>query len=385
MIKKIIKISAIVLLSIIIAIVLLGGFLWLKVKYGTEITQIQSFNETQPYIWNKVDLGDHCKCSDGSDYWIYTKKGKSNNLIIHFQGGGACWDDYSCSNPLVLNPFMVYYLPRINEWFFKAQFSKGIMRNDFQENPFKDWNIVYIPYCTADLHIGNAVNSYSVDEHSEKVVRHNGKVNVQNALKWTRNNISNTKKVFITGESAGGFGSIFWTPAIVSLFPEADRYYQLSDCSFIDSEVLLDAVKLWNAEPMETFGLEMGTDIINSALRTAEDKLGDREIIFLQSYSKFDEILIDFVAAINNNTIKNEDNTNAWSNAMLRAVSNNSTTFDNYFYYVTDWNKNKKGKTPHTFIVYNPFYECIEDEIIFKDWLNDCVVEDNPYSVGSIE
>ncbi len=184
MIRKIFKIAGITLASILIAIVLLIAFFWLKVEYGTSFTEFQSFEQTEAYTWNKVNLGDSCQCSDGSDYWIYTKKGKSDNLIIHFQGGGACWDDASCTSPLVLNPKTGFYFPRINEWLFKAFFSHGILENSLDVNPFKDWNIVFIPYCTGDLHIGNTENVYTDKNGKMKTVKHNGKINVTKALEW---------------------------------------------------------------------------------------------------------------------------------------------------------------------------------------------------------
>ena len=127
MIRRILRIAGITLTSIVLAILLLIAFFWLKVKYGTDITEFQSFKQTQAYTWNKVYLGDSCQCSDGSDYWIYSKKGNSDNLIIHFQGGGACWDDTSCTSPLALNPKTGFYFPKINEWMFKAFFSHGII------------------------------------------------------------------------------------------------------------------------------------------------------------------------------------------------------------------------------------------------------------------
>jgi hypothetical protein len=43
----------------------------------------------------------------------------------------------------------------------------------------------------------------------------------------------------------------------------------------------------------------------------------------------------------------------------------------------------KNGQTPHTFLSFAPFYNCIEDNILFKDWLSDAIIKDQPYSVGS--
>jgi hypothetical protein len=384
-IKKVFKITGIFLLSVLTALVLLIVFFWVKVEYGTEITEIQSFGQTDPYIWNKVDLGDTCKCIDGSDYWIYTKKGQSDNLIIHLQGGGACWDESSCVMPLGITNIKGFYLPRIFEWMFKAFFSHGIMKNNFEANPFKDWNIVFIPYCTADLHIGNSENIYTDSDGNDILVKHIGRTNVKSALHWIRNNIHDPDKVFITGESAGGYGSIFWTPEIVRMF-QTSKFYQLSDCSFEKSQVLLDAVLLWNAETEKVLGFKTYIDIINGALFQYSDSiLKNTDIIFFQSYSKFDEIALRFDAAINNRDSESSELMYLWSNEMLTAVKQNSDSLNNYYYYITKWNQKKNGKTPHTFLLLNPFYECIEDEVYYSEWLKEGVINDQPFSVGSLE
>jgi hypothetical protein len=276
-----------------------------------------------------------------------------------------------------------FYFQNISEWSFKAFFSSGIFDNS-DSNPFKDWNVVYIPYCTGDLHIGNADNEYIDSKGNMKFVRHAGRNNILNALDWVEINIKRAKQVFISGESAGGFGSIFWTPYIIKLFPGA-KFYQISDCSFLDSEVMIDAVKLWKAETDIIFGFTVNSDLVNCALHYSANALKGEDIQFLQSYSKYDEILVRFEGEINNHSTDNNDYIVKWSNEMLKAVQQNSDSIDNYFYYVTDWNQRKNGKTPHVFINSNRFFECTEDGIIFKEWIERSIIEDQPYSVGKLE
>jgi hypothetical protein len=49
------------------------------------------------YNWQRVELPGTV-CSNGSQYrfWYYDSP-SSNNLLISFEGGGACWDYPSCS------------------------------------------------------------------------------------------------------------------------------------------------------------------------------------------------------------------------------------------------------------------------------------------------
>jgi hypothetical protein len=34
---------------------------------------------------------------------------------------------------------------------------QGHLRRDDENNPFKEYSMAYVPYCTGDVHIGNAV------------------------------------------------------------------------------------------------------------------------------------------------------------------------------------------------------------------------------------
>ena len=368
-------------IGVVILVILLSilGF-WAKVEFGVKISEHQSFENTELYAWNKVRMNDNCKCSDQSDFWIYSKKGNSDNLIVHFSGGGACWDDKSCTNPIGYTSINGFYFPNIFEWTFKG-FVKGAMENQDDRNPFKDWNIVFIPYCSGDLHIGNQSNEYIDPEGNTLEVVHNGKTNVLSAINWIKENFHQPQKVLISGESAGGFGSIFWTPEIVEMYP-ASKFYQLSDCSFIDSEVLLDAVELWNAETEKTFGYKIDTDILNSALYNSRQQLIETEITFLQSFTLYDEVLLRFEAAINNKNTENNSYIFDWSNQMLKAVHENADSLNNYYFFITDWKINKEGKTPHTLIANDGFFECSEEGIKFKDWLADVVIKEQPFSVG---
>ena len=49
------------------------------------------------YNWQRVEL-PNTFCSDGSQYrfWYYDSP-TSTNMVISYEGGGACWDYASCS------------------------------------------------------------------------------------------------------------------------------------------------------------------------------------------------------------------------------------------------------------------------------------------------
>ncbi|KAE9300019.1 hypothetical protein PF001_g15161 [Phytophthora fragariae] len=76
-----------------------------------------------------------------------TKADKSK-LMIFFQGGGACADEDTCA-------FGLQCSLGASATFTTAATSSsaGVLDRSLEDNMFKDWNIVFIPYCT-DSYVG---------------------------------------------------------------------------------------------------------------------------------------------------------------------------------------------------------------------------------------
>ncbi|CEG42184.1 Protein notum homologue [Plasmopara halstedii] len=71
-------------------------------------------------------------------------------LLLFFQGGGACVDKYTCDFTLQCqlgDDSLISTRATVTE--------KGIMNRQLGDNVFNDFNIVYLPYCTGDLFVGN--------------------------------------------------------------------------------------------------------------------------------------------------------------------------------------------------------------------------------------
>jgi membrane associated rhomboid family serine protease len=65
---------------------------------------------------------------------------------------------------------------------------------------FTAYNTIVIPYCTQDVHVGDAVTTY--DDGS--TVRHAGAHNMMSVLRYVFRNFKNPKHIALTGCSAGG-------------------------------------------------------------------------------------------------------------------------------------------------------------------------------------
>ncbi len=182
--------------------------------YSVDVSSMPSLDSMpvdKPYDgidWVKVDLPEPCVSGDGSKTFIMVSRGSSNNLLVYFEGGGACTDYITCK-------FMVTTLhPEFSQSVLMSKL--GIFNRANPLNPFKDWTIVYIPYGTGDVHIGNRVMKYYFFKYS-KTVYHVGYVNAVVAMRWIASQ-GNFEKIVIAGSSAGGYATVLHTLTAREIF-----------------------------------------------------------------------------------------------------------------------------------------------------------------------
>jgi hypothetical protein len=172
--------------------------------------------------WQTISPGGDTICSDGSPYRFFVHPGDPRRLLVEFEGGGGCWSAETCALPIYTRQVaMDPEAARLQGLLV------GIYDRGNAENPFREWTHVYIPYCTGDLHWGNATRAYSWDSVSY-TIQHKGAVNAAAALRWTSENVLAPAQVAVTGCSAGGYGSILWAPALISRYSGASVVH-LSD------------------------------------------------------------------------------------------------------------------------------------------------------------
>jgi len=178
--------------------------------------------------WNVIAPGGDTVCSDGSPYKFFVRPGAADKLMVYFQGGGACWTGETCDPDL--EP--TYYVNLENT--DPGQYD-GIFRFENPENPLKDYSVVFVSYCTADVHIGDAVASYEAPQAEDHeahpfTVNHKGYINADAVLDWTYAHFFTPKEIFVAGSSAGSIPSPYYAMRIAEQYPDA-RIAQLGDAS----------------------------------------------------------------------------------------------------------------------------------------------------------
>lgn len=197
---------------------------------GHPILQRSSSPESAPQLqpaseWTRVvPRGKGISCSDGSRYSFFVRAGDPTRLLIYFQGGGACWSAATCD----LNQKL--YRPNLND--VVPQTELGIFDFTNRENPFHDYTVVFIPYCTGDAHLGSRTVTYRLpgsgnSKPSVYTVRHNGYANASAVLRWIFAKFS-PHQIFVAGGSAGAIASPFYAGRIAEKYKDS-RITQLGD------------------------------------------------------------------------------------------------------------------------------------------------------------
>jgi hypothetical protein len=174
-------------------------------------------------------------CMDGSPYHFFAKRGSVNKLLMYYQGGGACWETLTCSIPVCDPNVDPDGGDNPNNRF------NGFADLTNPANPFRDWHIVFVPYCSCDIHFGDSEQNYP------PVVQHRGYHNARIAEKYARENFRNPEVVFVTGSSAGAYGAWFNSVLLHDVWPNA-QFHVLADAGngVITEEFLTEFFPNWN-------------------------------------------------------------------------------------------------------------------------------------------
>jgi hypothetical protein len=170
-----------------------------------------------PGVWTWVDVPGS-QCSDGTPTGFAVNPQASDDLFIYFEGGGACWDYLTCFTLVTASgPFGAAdwpaFEPTLNGPFDRTRAS----------NPMRNATMVYIPYCTGDLHVGDNVAQYQYGVYSG-TYHHKGMPNTIAFLSLVASTWRKPARVVYGGSSAGGYGAALSYPLMRQTYPDAKMY-----------------------------------------------------------------------------------------------------------------------------------------------------------------
>jgi hypothetical protein len=293
---------------------------------GAPVANEPTIDKLEQGKWNQLFPAGDTTCSDGSPFSYFVRPGASNKIVVEFSGGGACWNDFSCTAGAA------YFNVNVEtpKYVMDETTATGISNHGNDANPFKDWTHVFIPYCTGDIHAGDNIKTYMP---SGTTIKHKGAVNARAALKWVYANAEKPDKAFVTGCSAGGYGATFWAPYVRQHYDNAGatKVYHFSDSAagIISKDFFQEIADSWNTKQVYPSFIP-GADPTDSAkLSTFYVAVANfyKDMPMVQYNTTYDETQSFYYNAITG------DVPAGWTplmNAEMKTIKDGTTTFHDY-------------------------------------------------------
>lgn len=161
--------------------------------------------------WEQVTAPSQCMCADGSPYSYWIHRADPNKVVFFLQGGGACFDATTCAFDSKA------YRVKLGPDDDPNTFSTGVFDFADPRNPLADYSFVFAPYCTGDVHIGNATHEYG----PQLTVQHKGSIDASTALRDLATRFPGATQLVVTGESAGSVPTPLYAGLAHDLLPNA--------------------------------------------------------------------------------------------------------------------------------------------------------------------
>lgn len=320
--------------------------------------------------WNAIAPGGETICAQGDPFRYFVRKGSVNKVVIDFAGGGACWSEATC----LLSDTL--FRPRVDEseypFLEDEQSATGLYDHSRDDNPVKDWHHVFVPYCTGDLHWGDATQTYGEGDQA-KTIHHRGAANTRAVLDWVYEHFDAPAQVFVTGWSAGGYGAALWAAHVRRHYESDDVLVsQFSDSAagVIQPEFFVESVPNWEPEsayPLWIPGADPKDEGSLAAMYSAIAAYYPG-MVLSQFNTAFDSEQAKYYVLLGG------ESTQEWSdlmNASIDAIESSSPNFAAF---------TAAGEF-HTLLTQDLLYTLEEDGTPFLDFLSDVIDGVPPESV----
>ena len=204
------------------------------------------------WAWLAVDGS---QCASGAQAGIGYSAGDERTVVLFLQGGGACWNNGTCrpsvfqwgpvcnygqdsvclyddsggTKPLAAHVAEADPFPVDGGGAFPSEIAvvrQSLLFSRRVENPLRSATWVYVPYCTGDLHAGDATRTWFTksDLFSQPVAHAHhfaGARNMDLYLAALRARHPQVDTVYLVGVSGGGYGATLNFERVRRAFPEA--------------------------------------------------------------------------------------------------------------------------------------------------------------------
>ncbi len=155
-------------------------------------------------------------CMYGDEFFVETREGKSNTLMIFLQGGGVCLSEVCAATPAPILSLQLFNLA-------SALGIGGILDPENAANPTKDFDVVNAPYCDGSLFAGDVDRILSDGNESngpEDQAYQRGLLNLTATLETAFKYFPTPPRIVLVGSSGGAYGVIAGTVLTRYYYPD---------------------------------------------------------------------------------------------------------------------------------------------------------------------
>jgi hypothetical protein len=161
-------------------------------------------------------------CADGSATGIAVSPGDGPDLVVFLDGGGACWDAWSCD--VFSTAVDRAYGPEKFATEIAHYFAGSLLDRQVLPAAVAGATLVFVPYCTGDVHGGDHVATYAFAGIPTSEWHHVGHANLMAILPRLAATWPAPRKLVVAGSSAGGFGALANYAAFRWYWPDPQGY-----------------------------------------------------------------------------------------------------------------------------------------------------------------
>jgi hypothetical protein len=322
--------------------------------------------------WTEIEGGVGTSCARGDRFAFYVHPGTVNKVVVDFMGGGACWDQTTCS---IADAIFTDTIDWIADAVADNETFSGIYDKTQPDNPVADWYHVVIPYCTGDLHWGNNIETYGTGGTSF-AINHVGATNTQFVLDWVYENFTGPDEFLVTGCSAGSYGAALWSASVADHYPESQvTQFGDSGAGIITDQFFRDSFPSWNAEEAFPFWISSlnpdETDIYSMNLADLYTEIATAvpTMHLSQFNTTYDRTQVRYFEAMGGGGALE------WSSQMIAMVDDIEARASNFCSYRGQGNQ-------HCILGNENLYTFDADGTLFVDWLADLLGGNAPAPIA---
>jgi len=154
--------------------------------------------EWEIYSYDAAD----CRCIKGAAFWVGNHRESAlEDVMLYLGGGGICWPGHE---------------------FCKQEVPHDEALEATRIIPLSGWNCIYIPYCDGSVHMGD--NQVDTDGDSRPDCWYWGLRGTSAAVALMKELYPDPEKILISGNSAGGYGTIIAAMIARLQYPRTKLY-----------------------------------------------------------------------------------------------------------------------------------------------------------------